>query len=77
MKNPADLGEASHVTAGGCRVWIAKRPGNGLSQILKESLSRSGTFACFSASGDDEFGISFALVRSAVDLQVRPSSMVL
>ena len=26
MKNPADLGEASSVTDGGCRVWLVKRP---------------------------------------------------
>jgi hypothetical protein len=26
MKNPAELGEASYVTEGGCRVWLSKRP---------------------------------------------------
>ena len=26
MKNPAELGEASYVTEGGCRVWVTKRP---------------------------------------------------
>src|SRR5215472_10844136 len=26
MKNPAELGEASHVTEGGCRVWLIRRP---------------------------------------------------
>ena len=26
MKNPADLGEASFVTGGGCRIWLIRRP---------------------------------------------------
>ena len=26
MKNPADLGEASYVTGGGCRIWLIRRP---------------------------------------------------
>ena len=26
MKNPAELGEASHVTEGGCRVWLVRKP---------------------------------------------------
>jgi hypothetical protein len=26
MKNPAELGEASYVTEGGCRVWLVRRP---------------------------------------------------
>ena len=26
MKNPADLGEASYVTGGGCRVWLIRKP---------------------------------------------------
>src|SRR5215472_17507301 len=26
MKNPAELGEASYVTEGGCRVWLITRP---------------------------------------------------
>ena len=26
MKKPAELGEASFVTEGGCRVWVVKRP---------------------------------------------------
>jgi hypothetical protein len=29
MKNPAELGEASYVTEGGCRVWLVKRPSGG------------------------------------------------
>jgi hypothetical protein len=26
MKNPAELGEASFVSEGGCRVWLIRRP---------------------------------------------------
>ena len=26
MKKPAELGEASYVTEGGCRAWVVKRP---------------------------------------------------
>src|SRR5262252_4585473 len=26
MKNPAELGEASYVTEGGCRVWLIRKP---------------------------------------------------
>ena len=26
MKNPTELGEATYVTEGGCRVWVTKRP---------------------------------------------------
>jgi len=30
MKNPAELGEASYVTEGGCRLWLIKRAKSGL-----------------------------------------------
>jgi hypothetical protein len=26
MKNPAELGKASHVTEDGCSVWLVRRP---------------------------------------------------
>src|SRR5215469_14352462 len=26
MKNPAELGEVSYITEGGCRVWLIRRP---------------------------------------------------
>ena len=26
MKNPAELGEASFVSEGGCRIWLVRRP---------------------------------------------------